>query len=319
MPELYTNGAETTLNGAINSSVTSITVTDGSIYPSTGNFRIKIGSEIMKVTARSSNVLTVERGSESTTAASHASGAQVVNVLSANALTRILQDAASSGTFANRPSTGNLYFHTDGNVFSQYNGTSWITRGPIMELTDPNLTTFGSALNSPTTYTTSAFQHRLIGTTGANRQIVVPMTAPSTPYTITGIFRSYQIYKTVNHGISMGVRDSSTGRIRHIRTWDGDTAATRIFCSRANDLNATNVANEVDLRLVASDLRCIRIFNNGTNVVYSFGMDPTYMIDVTTTTTTNHVATIDQIFWGIEWAGPGTAPNCVDLLSWKVE
>jgi hypothetical protein len=51
--EQYSNFGFTTLNGSINNSVTSITVTDGSVFPSVGNFRIRVAQEIMLCTARS--------------------------------------------------------------------------------------------------------------------------------------------------------------------------------------------------------------------------------------------------------------------------
>lgn len=79
--EQFANNGATTLNGAINNSTTSVTVTDGSMFPSSGNFRIIVDAEIMLVTARSGNGLTVVRGAESTTAASHSNGAAATHVL----------------------------------------------------------------------------------------------------------------------------------------------------------------------------------------------------------------------------------------------
>ena len=75
--ERIVNNIATTLNGAINDSVTSVTVTDGSSYPSEGDYRILVDTEVMQVTARSSNVLTVVRGVDGTTAASHADASNV--------------------------------------------------------------------------------------------------------------------------------------------------------------------------------------------------------------------------------------------------
>ena len=85
--EKYTNSVATTLNGSINSSVTSVTVTDGSTFP-TGAFRVKCENEIMYVTSRSSNVLTVVRGYEGTTAASHADLTPINHTITAQALDR---------------------------------------------------------------------------------------------------------------------------------------------------------------------------------------------------------------------------------------
>lgn len=83
--EFFTNGAITTLNGAINNSTTSITVAVGSVFPAK-NFRLQIDSELMFCTARSSNTLTVIRASEGTSAAAHDDTVPVAQVLTAGAL-----------------------------------------------------------------------------------------------------------------------------------------------------------------------------------------------------------------------------------------
>lgn len=66
-----------TLNGAINSAVTSLVVALAHPFPTTVPFTILIDSEQIRVTAVSSTTFTVTRGYNSTTAASHASGAVV--------------------------------------------------------------------------------------------------------------------------------------------------------------------------------------------------------------------------------------------------
>lgn len=74
----YANNAKTTLNGAHNSSTTTITVVDGSVFPTLGAgdyFYMtledtSLNNEIVKVTARSTNTLTVVRAQNGTTAKS---------------------------------------------------------------------------------------------------------------------------------------------------------------------------------------------------------------------------------------------------------
>lgn len=75
--------AQTTLNGAINASTTSLTIVPvgGSPSTATPNFRIWLDSEMMIVTAvsgGSNQNYTVIRGAEGTTAAAHSSGAIVL-------------------------------------------------------------------------------------------------------------------------------------------------------------------------------------------------------------------------------------------------
>lgn len=92
MSEKFTNFATSTLNGSINSSVTSLIVASGSSFPSSGNFRILVDHEIMLVTARSGNTLTVIRGSESSTAANHANGVLVSHILTAGGFTQAVSE-----------------------------------------------------------------------------------------------------------------------------------------------------------------------------------------------------------------------------------
>ena len=77
----FTNNAATTLAAGINSSATSISVTDGSVFPAikfgiifTVTFDDTTNTEIVKVTARSGNTLTVVRGQDDTTARAFSSG-----------------------------------------------------------------------------------------------------------------------------------------------------------------------------------------------------------------------------------------------------
>jgi|TARA_Y100000289_G_scaffold39132_1_gene38545 hypothetical protein len=87
--------ASTTLNGAINSSATSIVLTDASNFPSDGS--ISIGSEVIRYTSKATNTLTVAengRGFGGTAAASHSNGASVSSAMnvtlgvSGNGITR---------------------------------------------------------------------------------------------------------------------------------------------------------------------------------------------------------------------------------------
>ena len=71
-----TDDATTTLNGAITNSATTITLTSATNFPSSG--QVRIGTELINYTGKSSNDLISTRGVESTTAAAHSNGATVV-------------------------------------------------------------------------------------------------------------------------------------------------------------------------------------------------------------------------------------------------
>jgi len=74
------NALTTTLDGAIDSSTTTIVLTSATNFPSTGTNFIKIGTEEMSYTGISTNTLTgVTRGVRNTTAASHSDDATITN------------------------------------------------------------------------------------------------------------------------------------------------------------------------------------------------------------------------------------------------
>lgn len=103
MAEQFANDAVTTLSGSITSGSTSIAVVDGSKFPATGNFRIRIDNEYILCTARTGNTLTTtapNRGIEASTAAAHSSGATVRQVITAGGLVQLAADGGHAQSHA---------------------------------------------------------------------------------------------------------------------------------------------------------------------------------------------------------------------------
>lgn len=116
MAEQFANRAQSQLDGSILSGATTLTVDDGSVFPSSGNFRILVDAELMLCTSRSGNILTVTRAIESTSATSHADEAPVRHVLTVASLYKFVEQMIGTGTFASRPATGvagRIYYPTD--------------------------------------------------------------------------------------------------------------------------------------------------------------------------------------------------------------
>lgn len=98
MAYTFSNFGTSTLSSGVNNSTTTWAVVDGSVFPATGNFPVRCESELALCTARSGNNLTVTRGSESTSAVSHASGAAVNEVVSKAVLDALFQpDGIAAG------------------------------------------------------------------------------------------------------------------------------------------------------------------------------------------------------------------------------
>ena len=99
MAEQLANNAISTLSSGIDNLVTSLGVANGTVFPSSGNFRVIIDSELILVGARSGNTLSsLTRGIEGTTASSHGSGATVTQILTAAGLLAYTQDPTHLGT-----------------------------------------------------------------------------------------------------------------------------------------------------------------------------------------------------------------------------
>jgi hypothetical protein len=114
--EQYKNDASTALASAINNSSDPVTfnVTAGSVFPSTGNFRLRIGDEILLATSRSSNSITAARAQEGTTIAAHNSGDPVYGVLTAESHAQTINDRFVGGTATNyAAAVGRAYQCTD--------------------------------------------------------------------------------------------------------------------------------------------------------------------------------------------------------------
>lgn len=104
MPQLFEDNAATTLSAGINSSVTSVAVTDGSVFPSPTNgdyFMLTLSNtaetawERVRVTARSTNTLTVVRGQEGSNPAAWSSGDRAELRLTAAGIKEASVDSAA--------------------------------------------------------------------------------------------------------------------------------------------------------------------------------------------------------------------------------
>jgi hypothetical protein len=128
MAEKFVNDPGTTLASGCSAADATITVTNSSGYPTSGNFRIKIDLELMLVTAVSGVTWTVTRGIESTTATVHLSGAAINHTVTAGGLITGFSESTQIGTYASLPSpprSGTLYMCTDSAYSFVSDGTNW--------------------------------------------------------------------------------------------------------------------------------------------------------------------------------------------------
>lgn len=89
----FINAESLTLDGTINSSATTVNLTDATSLPSNGDYNITIENEIMLVTERTGNSLTVVRGQDDTLSAAHSTGSSVQVIATKTGMDKLIYDA----------------------------------------------------------------------------------------------------------------------------------------------------------------------------------------------------------------------------------
>jgi len=247
--ERMVNDVDLTLNGSINAAVTTITVNDGSVLPSDGDFRMLIEDELVLVTGRTVNDLTVERGAESTTAASHADSTAITPVLTAAAIDQMLDDVTGGWTDRYPMRLVDI----DGDTLTSSDFT-WVNQGTA-GITDD--TWGGMTMDIPNQ---SSDNHRIL-----------KKSAPSTPYTLTAFMLFGPGYNDGGGSNSsygaLGVRESDTGKLAHIECRIGGDCRTRRYNS------PTSYNSEQDVQDFSSDRMWLQIYDDGTSLFFRISSD----------------------------------------------
>jgi hypothetical protein len=189
--EQLANNAFSQLDGSIDASQTTLDVADGSSFPSVGNFRVSISDEIMLCTARSSNTLTVLRGQEGTTGASHGDGSNITHNFTAGGLTRWAQDNDALWGYSGAPPLGRID-NGSGTILTSADFT-WVNQGGAT-VSDQNGTMF---LRAPPS--------------AGNNLRILKRTAPSPPYSVIGAFEIIKLQESEESG-GLLFRKNSDGK-----------------------------------------------------------------------------------------------------------
>ena len=197
----WENGGSTTLDGAINDSVTTLVVDDETSFPTVGDFDIRIDDEIINVTHTAAKTYTIERGAEGTTAASHADAAVVTHIVTGGSLDRGYKDNFG---------------------FNFANGY------PYNRILNEGATATASSftwLNQGTATVTDANDGGLVMKTGTSEALTQIrgkyITAPSTPWTCAAyvhLGNGMDRFTGVGTGTNAGLigRESATGKLYYL-------------------------------------------------------------------------------------------------------
>ncbi len=240
LTEQFANGAATTLASAISSTgATSCSVTSATGFPSAGNFRILIDSEIMLVTAVSGTTFTITRGIESTSAATHSNGAAVTHILTAGSYGQGIQDRIVWPPFT--PPNDSSF--------------SWINQN--------SATTTQNARGAGAVYLASPAINS--GQPVVGRSV----SAPSTPYHIVTYIEP-SIFGAEFLGYGIGFQDSGTKLVISL-TLAATGSGPLIYAGKFSDPNTQS--GNYGTNSIIELPRWQRMGDNGTNLTFDLSPD----------------------------------------------
>lgn len=294
--ERFTNNYTTTLNGGIDDTVTTLTLTSATGAP-VAPFRILIDSEIIYVGARSGTSCTsCTRGAESTTGAAHSNAAAITHIFTAGAISAVKADLLQSGTYANLPAsgidTGETYYFTDSLYDkARWNGSSWVHFIGGNSVTPPVSADYAWVNQGSATVTTTYGGVVLYAPSSASNSLRVRVkTIPAAPYTaIMALVGSAGSAASAHGGIAL--RDSAGGGIVLLEYRFSDESFFTEKYTNATTYSATYGSTAMR---VTGPVRWLRIVDDNTNRKTSVSVDGTNWMQIHTVGRTDFI-TPDQI------------------------
>jgi len=317
--EQFANDAQTTLNGAINNSVTSVTVTSATGFPTIGNFRVVVESEIMLVTSVSGNVFTVVRGQEGTTAAAHADLADIAQVVTKGSMAAFRSDSVVWDTYANRPAAGyagRLHLVTDDVTGAYDDGSVWRPFGIVHKFTAPVNANYAWVNQGSATVSTSQDGILLSAPTNSGDGLRIrKKAAPATPYTITA-FMAFNTYPQNYNSVGLCFRESSSGKLHTF----GVTYSGNLYLGSTKWNSETSFGSDyANQPAVPTGIMrgagWIRIGDDGTNRKCWYSSDGKTWLQYHTISRTDFM-TANEVGFFMN-INNTTYPGTLTLLSWK--
>ncbi len=274
--EKLANNASSTLNGAINNSVTTLVVTSATPFPAAGNFRILVDSEIMLVTAVSGTTFTVTRGSAGSTAASHVDTSTVTHVVTSAGLAAYRGDVLQAGAYASAPAAaigGRLYLSTDGPYLLRDTGSSYDAYGPVQKQFVPDDSLFGWINQGGASITTTGGPVVLaVPSSGTKNNRIRKKTAPATPYTVTARIKGLA-FPSDYFNFGLLFRESGSGKLHAFQVGH----VTNVLLASTKFTDATTFsADYVTASVISLPMgvpEWLRIADDGANRICSFSYD----------------------------------------------
>jgi len=330
--ELWTNNAKSTLAGDITNSATSLTVGSGhgSRYPNpsgTDYFFVTLDDgvniEIVKCTARSTDVFTVTRAQQGTTGTAFTTGTLVELRPTKQGLSDLqLTSGITSVAYASRSAAdkpGRLFLPSDGFVIERDTGTAYAPWGPIYPLTAPVDGDFVWINQGGASVTTTQGGIYLLGpaTAGVSMRIR-KKAAPSPPYTITAAILPICGRSSGYPLFGLCWRKSGAEAQLNVRfgVYQASGALLRLQLAKMTSATAFS-ANYFDEVYSSAPLNplWLQISDNNTNRICRVSRDGQNFIQVHSVSRTDFV-TADEVGFFAD-AGDTTYDVGANLISWK--
>lgn len=304
--EQHANLASTLLDGGIDASQTTVDVLSGAVFPSTGNFRVIVGSEVMLCTARSSNTLTVVRGVDGSSAASHSDAAPIAMIYTYQGITDLFQDTNWQVGYASAlPVYG--VFDDNGVDLLDDSDFTWVNQG--------SATVAVSGLGLTMVLPTDA---------AATNVRMLARTPGGGSWTYVAAMKGFGLHDgsaTVQFGI--GFRESATGKLVVIGYGAGSTNNTqrRLVVSRWTDEDTLSGTLVVDNGfMLVPEIVWFKAEYDGTDIFLSVSNDGIEWLELHTEAENNHFTTApDQIIWyGLNGTN-SISPLIAKLVHWHKE
>lgn len=255
----------------------------GARLPSSGDFWIATTTgtyRAFKVTARSTDVLTVTAAQDGTSDGNLSTGQEMKWALTLSALDQLRQDLVQTGADSSKSAekAASLYLPSDSQVLYRSTGSTFAPWGPIFPLTDPGLVSSWTWVNqgSATAVDTSGGIQVDSPIDASTDYRLLVKTSPGTPYKVDVLFLPTARWDQYN-AWGVALRESGTGKfqvVTHVNA--GAEGSYDIRVRKFTDpttfsADYLNVAS-VDKPFLRFPV-WLRIEDTGTNIVSSLCQD----------------------------------------------
>lgn len=324
----YNVYASSTLGTGYTAADPTLTVADGSKFPSAGDFWVRLANAnqtILKITSRAANILTRAAGAaDGTTDQDAGSGLAVDWVMGTAALDQLRADLCRSGAATSLPSTadakeGDRYQCSDSPYNWRFNGTIWEPWAPSWKLKEPISADFSWVNQQAAAIDTSLGGVRLYEAASETVELHIrKKAAPSTPYIITAGLLLGIMQLNANPMLGLVFRNSSSGKIHFwgFRSADGTLHAVSVYWADPTTVSAW-WWNQTPLpsAMPKSPFGWLRIADDGVNRICSFSATGYDWFALHTVARTEEF-TADEVGFAINGQS-GTYACYMHLLHWE--